>query len=149
MRRAQRTFLAALITLCSAGVLAAVLAGPVAARDHPKCTPKPACATPTPDPTEPGTAAATPSAAKPSYPVAGSVQALVAPTPPLHEDPHATPGPVVGTLVTPAGQQVVPVSAPVITGQQQQQTGLEVLLVVAAVLALLTLGAITLAVVVR
>jgi hypothetical protein len=108
------------------------------------CKHKPCGPQPTPQPT--------PSDAPPptaSPPASGQVEGISIPTATPYDDIKATPGPLVGTLITPQAAVAVPVAAPAAVAHPQAEPGLTALLVVAGVLAVMTLGAITVALALR
>ncbi len=143
--RSRRRVLGLLLIASALGVgLASVAAHPVAAQTP--CKPMPQCTTkqtPTPKPGHD-----TPKPTE-SAPASGQVQAIVAPTATPFDDVKATPGPIVGTLMTPQSAVAVPVNAQAITTHPQGETGLTALLVIAAALAVFSLAAVTVAIALR
>ena len=141
MSTALRRWLAVAITVCAATIVGASLLSPLARAESAACSPR-SCPTPvpkhTPKPPDP-TGPATP-------PPEGSVQAIVAPTPTPFDDPKATPGPIIGTLVTPQSELNVPAAAPSVTAHPQPEGGLTALLIAGGILALLCLGTFTFAI---
>jgi len=109
------------------------------------CKPAPVCARPTPEPTKHQ------DSPKPTelFPASGQVQAVTAPAPTPFDDPKATPGPAVGTLMTPQAQLTVPINGPAVAAHPQQEGGLTALLLVGGVLALIALATLTFAIALR
>ena len=141
-RRAGRRWLAVLIAGPTLGLALGLFLLPGNVVGHAAVTPPLHCRHKPcpPDPTP--TAAPTPSAAPTRT---GEVQAISVPTATPYDDPRATPGPIQGTLVTPEPVLALPVAAPALAAHPQGDPGLTVLLGVGAALALVTIGALTVA----
>jgi hypothetical protein len=144
--RGLRRLLAALVAAWASVLLVGVTAAthPAVAASPRHCHIKPCDPLPsdTPKPQE-----TPPANDLPLQSAQSQVQAAAAPTP--YDDINATPGPQVGTLVTPPQVADVPIAAPVLQAHPQGESGLTALIVAGAVLALLTLLSITLAIAAR
>jgi hypothetical protein len=139
MSRRQRralalVFSAWVVGLGAATLVAASVPASAAHCKHRICDPSPK-PTPADEPTPPDE--------RSDPPKASPVQAAALPSSTPYDNTRATPGPVVGTVITPSSVLEVPAAAPTIQAHPQGETGLTALIIAGIALGALTLLSVT------
>jgi hypothetical protein len=85
----------------------------------------------------------------PNTPKATQAQSVALPSATPYDNASATPGPVVGTLITPRPVLDIPAAAPSVIAHPQEEPGLTALIIAASVLGFLMLLSLTVAIAMR